>query len=50
MATIIELTKTQAHVSWNGFKGKKTSWVDFKHIVSASLVYTTLYINFNCIF
>lgn len=38
MATIIDLTEAQAHVSWNGFKGRKISWVDFHHIVSASLV------------
>ena len=38
MATVLQLSKTHAHVSWNGFKGKKESWVEFKHIVSASPV------------
>ena len=38
MATVLNLSKTHAHVSWNGFGGKKKSWVDFKHVVSASLV------------
>ena len=38
MATVLNLSKTHAHVTWVGFKGKETSWVEFKHIVSASLV------------
>ena len=47
MAKIMQLTKTQAHVSWVGFRPKQFSWVNVKHIVSASLIYRALYINFS---